>query len=186
MTELVFMLEEPSARAMLEGLLPRVGINVPTVRYVVFEGKHDLEKNVGKRIRGYRNPNARFIVIRDQDSSDDCVAIKCTLLGLCAEAAGPRALLARIFCRELETVYMGDLSAVEAALEVTGIARRQNERRFRKPDLIMTPSKELKSLTKGAYQKISGSRAIGLCLDVENSRSNSFKVLVSGIRHICA
>ncbi len=185
MIELVFMLEEPSARAMLEGLLPRIGLKLPTVRYVVFEGKHDLEKQVGKRIRGYRNPHARFIVIRDQDSNDDCGGLKAKLLGLCANGLGNRALLARIFCRELEAVYIGDLSAVEAALEITGIAQRQNERRFRSPDTLMTPSKELKQLTKGAYQKVSGSRAIGLQLDVNNTRSNSFKVLVSGLRNIC-
>lgn len=185
MNELVFMLEEPSARAMLEGLLPRIGINLPTVRYVVFEGKQDLEKQVAQRIRGYRNPNARFIVIRDQDSRNDCRALKARLLDLCGDAAGNRALLARIFCRELEAVYIGDLSAVEAALDITGLAKRQNGRRFRTPDMLMTPSKELKTLTKGAYQKISGSRAIGLLLDVENTRSDSFKVLVSGIRHIC-
>jgi Domain of unknown function (DUF4276) len=179
------MLEEPSARAMLEGLLPRIGINIPAVRYVVFEGKQDLEKQLAKRIRGYRNPNARFIVIRDQDSNNDCGELKAKLLGLCAHAIGNRALLARIFCRELETVYIGDLSAVETALEIKGVAKRQNERRFRSPDTLMKPSKELKTLTKGAYQKISGSRAIGLQLDVNNTRSNSFKVLVSGIRHIC-
>lgn len=158
---------------------------MPEVRYVVFEGKQDLEKHVARRIRGYRNPNARFIVIRDQDSTNDCVALKNRLFGLCADPAGERALLARIFCRELEAIYMGDLSAVEAALEVAGIARRQNERRFRKPDTLVTPSKELKTITRGTYQKISGSRAIGLQLDVHNARSNSFKVLVSGIRKVC-
>jgi Domain of unknown function (DUF4276) len=184
-TELVFMLEEPSARAMLEGLLPRIGLNLPTVRYVVFEGKQDLEKQVAKRIRGYRNPNARFIVIRDQDSNNDCGKLKAKLFGLCADAVGNRALLARVFCRELEAIYIGDLSAVEAALKITGISKRQNERRFRTPDTLMTPSNELKKLTGGAYQKISGSRAIGLQLDVDNTRSNSFKVLVSGIRQIC-
>lgn len=91
MTELVFMLEEPSARAMLQGLLPRIGINLPPVKYVVFEGKQDLEKQVGKRIRGYRNPKARFIVIRDQDSNNDCGALKAKLLGLCADGVGGRA-----------------------------------------------------------------------------------------------
>jgi Domain of unknown function (DUF4276) len=179
------MLEEPSARAMLEGIIPRIGIDGPTVRYVVFEGKQDLEKNVAKRVRGYRNPDARFIVIRDQDSANDCVALKENLLRLCS-GAGQRPLLARIFCRELEAVFIGDLSAVEAALDVTGVARLQNKSRFRQPDLIVAPSKELKKLTKGTYQKISGSRAIGLHLDIENTRSNSFKVLVSGIRRMCA
>lgn len=44
---LVFFLEEPSAKAMLEGLLPKLfdtEINEP--QYVVFEGKSDLEKQI--------------------------------------------------------------------------------------------------------------------------------------------
>lgn len=185
MTELVFLLEEPSARAMLEGLLPRIGVNIAMVRYIVFEGKQDLEKHVAKRIRGYRNPQARFIVIRDQDATNDCVALKKDLHGLCVDPANGRPLTVRVLCRELETIYIGDLLAVEAGLEVAGISQRQNERRFRNPDMLIKSSKDLHKLTRGAYQKISGSRAIGLRLDVENQRSNSFKVLVSGLRDIC-
>ena len=49
---LVFVLEEPSAREMLKGLLPRVLPGAVQVRYVVFEGKHDLEKNIIRRLRG--------------------------------------------------------------------------------------------------------------------------------------
>jgi hypothetical protein len=39
MSELVFMLEEPSARVMLEGLLPKMLPTEVIPRYVVFEGK---------------------------------------------------------------------------------------------------------------------------------------------------
>ena len=46
MSELVFMLEEQSARAMLEGLLPKLLPAEVTPRYVVFEGKQDLEKQL--------------------------------------------------------------------------------------------------------------------------------------------
>ncbi len=46
MKSLVFFLEEPSARAMLEGLLPRLLPDGWLVRYIVFEGKQDLEKQL--------------------------------------------------------------------------------------------------------------------------------------------
>ncbi len=53
---LVFFLEEPSVREMLKGLLPRVVPHVTTVTYIVFEGKQDLDKNVVRRLRGWRAP----------------------------------------------------------------------------------------------------------------------------------
>lgn len=40
MKEWVFFLEELSARAMLEGLLPRIVPQSVDVRYIVFEGKN--------------------------------------------------------------------------------------------------------------------------------------------------
>jgi len=46
MTQLVFFLEEPSAKAMLEGLLPRLLPESVYCRYVVFEVKQDLEKQM--------------------------------------------------------------------------------------------------------------------------------------------
>lgn len=56
MTTLVFFLEEPSAKEMLKGLLPRVLNETFQSRYVVFEGKQDLEKNLIKKLRGWRTP----------------------------------------------------------------------------------------------------------------------------------
>ena len=44
MMELVFFLEEPSAKEMLKGLLPRLIKNEIVYRFIVFEGKSDLEK----------------------------------------------------------------------------------------------------------------------------------------------
>ena len=68
MITLVFFLEEASAKAMLEGLLPRVLPNEVAPRYIVFEGKQDLEKQVEKRLRGWLAPNSRFVILRDRDA----------------------------------------------------------------------------------------------------------------------
>ena len=185
MKELVFLLEEPSARAMLEGLLPRLGVALPATRFMVFEGKSDLERQVTRRIRGYLNPEARFIVVRDQDAAPDCRSVKARLAEMCRAGGRPEALV-RIFCRELESLYLADLSAVERALGIPGLADRQREARFRAPDAVVSPSRELATLTRGRYQKIGGSRAIGPLLDVDNARSPSFRALVSGIRRLCS
>ena len=186
MIELVFLLEERSAQAMLEQLLPRLGFDLPEIRYMVFEGKRDLEANIVKKIRAYRNREARFMVVRDLDSHPQCRQLKARLVNLCASAT-ECPYLVRIFCTELETIYFAGLLAVERALTGVGrISRRQNERKFREPDRISSPSQELRALTGELYQKVNGSRLIGQHLDLTNPRSPSFVALVSGIRRLAA
>ena len=50
MKELVFLLEEASAKAMLESLLPRILHPDIHTRLIPFEGKQDLGDCVGMRI----------------------------------------------------------------------------------------------------------------------------------------
>lgn len=82
MSELVFLLEEASAEEMLKGLLPRLLPADLSVRYITFEGKSDLEKQLVRRLRGYLVPNAQFIVLRDKDAGD-CRLIKAGLVVKC-------------------------------------------------------------------------------------------------------
>ena len=184
MTELVFCLEEVSAKAMLEGILPRLFPSGGLVfRYMVFEGKQDLEKQLPRKLKGYRNQNARFLVLRDQDSNPNCADVKKRLRALCDHAGKPDALV-RIACRELESFYMADLAAVELGLGLHGLVQLQSTRKFRSPDYLGSPSKELSTLTKGKYQKVGGSRSIGVHLQLDNCRSDSFRNLVAGIKRI--
>ncbi len=184
MSHLVFLLEEPSAREMLNGLLPRLLPEYATFRCIVFEGKQDLEKNLVRRMRGYRVPGSRFVVVRDQDSGD-CKTIKQNLISLCGEAGRPDVLV-RIACREMESWYLGDLAAVEKGLGISKIVKHQRKIKFRAPDYIGSPSVELSRLTGGIYQKVSGSRSIGPFLNLLNRRSHSFGVFVDGIRKLAA
>lgn len=183
MSHLVFCLEEPSAKAMLENLLPRVLPDGLSVDYIVFEGKQDLHKQLGKRLRGWQRPDTRFIVIRDQDSSD-CGVTKAELASICAEA-GWADTLVRIACRELESWYLGDLQAVEQGLKLKGLARHQGSGKFRNPDTLVNAAEELKKLTKGKYQKLAGSRAIAPHLSLSDNKSTSFNVLIRGIGRVC-
>ncbi len=186
MKELVFLLEEASAKAMLDSLLPRLLDPSIVARTIVFEGKQDLERQLTQRLRGYLNPQARFLVLRDQDSEPDCITVKRGLTTRC-QAAGKQAVsLVRIACRELETIYLADLQAVENALGEAGIARQQQRAKFRQPDRLESPSAELRSLTRDRYQKVGGSRRIGRHLDLANQRSPSFKNLIGGIHRLQA
>ena len=59
MKTIVFFLEEPSAREMLAGILPRILPDDRQIRYVIFQGKQDLEKNLKTKQQGrkFRNPD---------------------------------------------------------------------------------------------------------------------------------
>ncbi len=184
MNELVFLLEEASAKVMLDGVLPRMLDAQIQTRMIVFEGKQDLEKQLVRRMRGYANPCARFIIMRDQDSTPDCRIVKKKLLGLCEQAGRKSVSLVRLACRELESFYLADLRTVEVALKISGLARHQNKARFRAPDQVLSPSSEMSKLTNNSYQKVSGSRQIGPHLEIENSRSDSFRNLIAGIRRL--
>ncbi|MDY6806305.1 MAG: DUF4276 family protein [Cyanobacteriota bacterium] len=183
MKELVFLLEEPSAKVTIQGILsnlmPEEEESNIAVRYIVFQGKQHLEKEITRKLKGYRNPEAIFIILRDQDSGD-CQVIKSKLKQKCEEANKSEAVV-RIACRELESWYLADLTAVEKAYNKTNLSSRQNEKKFRNPDVLGSPSKELKSLVP-EYQKINGSRTIAPYLNLENRRSRSFFHFIGSIK----
>ena len=182
MSELVFFLEEESAKALLERLFPFLipeGSQISS-RFIVFEGKQDLEKQLPKKLGGYLNPHARFIVMRDQDKGD-CRRIKRSLTSLCPASHRSRTII-RIACRELESFYLGDLQAVESGLGISGLAGKRNKAKFRDPDRLSSPARELEKLTGNRYQKIAGSRAIAPHLDLREPRSRSFHHLLQAIR----
>ncbi len=181
MSELVFLLEEPSAEAMLAGLLPRILPKGIRYRCIVFEGKQDLEAQLVRRIRGYRVPHSRFIILRDQDA-EDCHTVKARLTDLCLNARHPETLI-RIACKELESWYLGDLEAVQKGLKINGLAGLQDKRIYRTPDAVQSPARQLGRIAP-IYQKVAGSRAIGPHLKLDNVRSNSFAVFIKGVKCI--
>ena len=183
MRTLVFLLEEPSAEEMLKGVLPRILPEEVSVKYLVFEGKRDLERRLERRIRGWMLPHSFFVVIRDQDSGD-CLVIKNDLLEKC-KRAGKEDALVRIACRELESFYLGDLEAVEKGLGIRNLKKKQQRAKYRQPDSLRNAAMELNELTGKKYQKVSGSRAIGPYLRLDGTnQSHSFNKLIEGIKGI--
>lgn len=181
MVHIVFLLEERSAKAMLEVFVPRIVPAGTSLRFFPFEGKQDLEKNLERKLRGYLVPGARFVVLRDQDSAD-CQETKRRLAALCA-GAGRSDAVVRIACKELESWYLSDLHAVSQAYDKPNLVRQTGKARYRNPDGMDAPSRELRRLVP-EYQKIDGSRRIGAHLDPDNQKSRSFRHFVSAVRRL--
>ncbi len=177
MMELYFMLEEPSMKELLKMILPRVlpeGIQYHLIKH---EGKQDLEKSLPRKLRAITH-DARFIVVRDQDSAD-CYEIKKRLCDICS-SSGRKDTVVRIACHEMESWFLGDLQAVEKAYNIGGLSRRQQQRKYRNPDGLNNAAQELKKLVPG-YQKISGARTIGQHMDINRNCSASFRVFLEGV-----
>lgn len=183
MSELVILTEEPSARDLLEGLIPRLLPEGWTYRCINFEGKQDLEKRMGRTLRAWQNPGARFVVLRDQDSGE-CRAVKAGLLARCLAAGRPDALV-RIACRELEAWVLGDLRAFAEEFGAPAAERAIGKAKYRDPDLLGSAIQELRVFFP-AYQKRDGARRMGVRLDPARNSSSSFRVFCSGISKVVA
>lgn len=179
MPEIVFLLEEPSARDALEGMLLTVLPPDVQTKYLVFEGKQDLEKRMARTLRAWRTPDAKFIVLRDQDSGD-CYAIKKRLLERCREARREDRAIVRIACRELESWFLGDWSAIAAAFGVPRVSGFNDKAAYRNPDQVVNPAMEIKKHIP-SYQKRDGARRIGRHLKRDSNTSHSFCVFVDAV-----
>ena len=177
--KLVFLVEEASMRDTLNGLLPRVLPAGVIWQCIPHEGKSDLEKSIPRKLRAWKEPNVKFVVLRDQDSAD-CKKVKTQLVELCRQGGKADALV-RVVCRELEAWFIGDFRAVEIGMRVEGLTQLQGKVKFRQPDTLHTPFGELKKLIP-SYQKGSGARAIAPHLEPSRNQSKSFQAFIDGLR----
>ncbi|MBI5497778.1 MAG: DUF4276 family protein [Deltaproteobacteria bacterium] len=182
MKTLVILMEEQSAKALLEGLLPRILPGNTRVIPLVFQGKQDLESNITRKLQAWQDDKASFLILRDQDNAT-CKAVKDGLVRRC-QASGKRRWKVRVACRELEAWLLGDLAAVEAGLNLHGVAQMQGKKKFREPDNTQRPSDVLREVTGGAYQKVGGCRAIGPYLSLNKNASPSYRVFVDAVKEL--
>ena len=183
MKHLVFLLEEPSARDLLEGLLPKLLPATIYPYYFVFEGKQDLEAQMVRKLRGWRKPDSAFVVLRDQDAGD-CRKVKKGLAGLVAESDRAPSLV-RVACRELESWIVGDWQAISKAFERPELAAHGLKEAHRTPDLLVRPVETIRKFVP-EYQKRDGARRIGPLLDPDRNQSESFRAFCSGVRTLVA
>ncbi len=175
---LVFLLEEPSARDLLEGVLPKLVPETIRIQYLVFEGKQDLEQNIARKIRVWLAPNSRFMILRDQDAGD-CRNVKRLLLEKVPIERRAHVLV-RVACRELESWVLGDWNAIASAFEKPTLAANATKVPFRDPDKIAEPVDALKRVLPD-YRKRDGARRIGKILDPDQNASPSFQVFCRGV-----
>ena len=183
MRNLVFLLEEPSAKDLLEGLLPRLLPKDTAVYFLVFEGKQDLERQLVRKLRGWLLPASSFIVLRDQDAAD-CRIVRERLVKLVAESARQPALV-RVACRELESWVVGDWQAVAQAFDRPHLSAQSSKESFRNPDQLVRPVESLRKFIP-EYQKRDGARRVGVLLDPSRNQSASFRAFCTGIQRLVA
>jgi hypothetical protein len=82
----------------------------------------------------------------------------------------------RIACRELEAFFVGDWQAVAKAFEKPALAAHDRGAKFRNPDAVGSPSRELMRIIP-SYQKRDGARRIAPLLSPQRNRSRSFQAL---------
>ncbi len=166
----------------LKGILPRF-FPLLDFQCVPHKGKQDLAQSVPRKLRGWREPGVRFVVVQDQDSGD-CHAAKETLVELCRAARRPDTVV-RIVCRELEAWYVGDIDALSAAFPQAreSVLRNLRGARFRNPDSVVQPAKALADLIPN-FQKRQGARSMAQVISRDNNRSRSFQVFINGVQKL--
>ncbi|MCC7352812.1 MAG: DUF4276 family protein, partial [Anaerolineae bacterium] len=122
-----FLVEEESAEAALNILVPKiVGAGI-TFKIHTFQGKPDLLKNLPARLKGYRlwlPDDWRIIVLIDKDQRE-CMELKMELERVAREARlvtrsaaqgdDRFQVLNRLAIEELEAWFFGDVEAIATA-----------------------------------------------------------------------
>ena len=178
--KIVLLLEESSMKELLDIILPRIIPEDVSFLTIPHEGKSDLQKSIPNKLRGWNEPDVKFVIVHDQDSND-CLELKNELRNLC-NSAGKEALI-RISCHELESWYFGDLQAVSKAFNID-LTKYAKKSKFRVPDSIENPKSELKKMLPN-YGQREGARKIAKYMDISSNTSHSFNVFVSGIKALC-
>ena len=148
---IIFLTEEMSMEVTIKELLKRL---VPMLNegkdffIQSFNGKSGLEKNITKRMRAWNYGDPTFVIMKDADGGN-CLFIK-ERLARFARASGKNFKI-RIVCQELESWFLGDSEAVQAAFPRAQISNRTVK--YRNPDRLTNASDELSRIT-GDYSKV--------------------------------
>lgn len=182
--DLIFLLEEPSMKNVLEVILPKIIPEQLTYICIAHQGKQDLANSIPKKIKAFQYaPQTKFIIVHDQDSHD-CRTLKKELFEVCQQS-GKSDVLIRIICHELESWFLGDLAALEKAYNrpPQSLSKKQAEKKFRNPDQLNSAKQELKKLVKDYYPG-THSKAIAPYLSLTQNTSRSFQIFLDGIKKL--
>jgi len=199
-----FLVEEPSAEAALDVLLPRLVGRDVGYQIHPHEGKKDLLDRLPSKLRAYSKwipADWRLVVLVDLDG-DDCRKLKRQLetaaqtanLKTKSRAKGRQTfqVLNRIAIEELEAWFFGDVAALCVAYP--GVPQTLGEKKgFRDADGIKGGTWErLEAVLqkagyfRGGLAKIEAARRIAEHMDPGRNRSRSFHVFRDGLKAIVA
>lgn len=200
MTGLEVLLEEPSAKAFLEVVLPEVLAPGTDLEFRVFQGKEDLLRKLPNRPKGYSYyaTPPKILVLVDRDG-DDCLDLKRRLEGHCAATGLPTKtsvepgdlflVCNRIAVEELESWLLGDEDALRTVFP--RVAPYAAKATYRDPDAIRGGTWEAleRLLQRSGYypsglEKLACAAAVARHVKPERNRSRSFHVFVEGARSL--
>lgn len=195
-----FLVEEPSAKAALEQLLPRLLPAGHTFRIRAFEGWQDLLGDLKNVLRGYHRrilregeTDLRIVVLLDGDGI--CARRKASLEEHAAEAGlltkstarpgEPFYVLNRVAVQELEAWWLGDRAAIMAAYP--GVKPAHFKGLNRDCESLPKPNEALWEVLKLGRYFTNGKRKtqwaidIGQYVDPVRNTSASFRYFCEGL-----
>lgn len=198
------LVEELSAEAALQNLVPKIlGFDV-TFRIHTHQGKPDLIKKLPNRLAGYKHwlpDDWHIVVLMDLDSAD-CIDSKNQLEEIASDAGfitksaagqGRRfQVLNRLAIEELEAWFFGDIPALARVYPRIPVSLGQRAR-YRDPDTITGGTWEaLERVLQrigyhtGGLPKVAAAREISRHMEPQLNRSKSFQVFRDGLLAIVA
>ncbi len=195
-----FHLEEPSAEAALQNLLPEILGGRVGFRLHAYQGKPDLLNKLPSRLQGYRAwmPDYYYIVVLIDADREDCHALKAQLeiiarqAGLATKSAVLPGMsfqvLNRLAVEELEAWFFGDVDALRAAYPRIS-PHLEHSQTYRDPDTI--PGGTWEALQRLLHYhryplpgKISIAKKVSHHMNPDRNRSHSFQVFLQGLNAI--
>jgi hypothetical protein len=182
----VIMTEEESMNAFLRKVLPKAfpdrRENVDWL-LIPHPGKSALEASIPKKVRAWREPGVRFMIVRDNDGAN-CADVKARLLER-IPASSERPIRVRIVCQQLESWLLGDSDAIVAAFATAGRHPSFRTWTARNPDELTNAAQLVQELT-GTRAKVSRAGAIASHIDPSRNRSHSLGVFLDGLSQLFA
>ena len=178
---IIFLLEEPSMKYLLEGLLPRIFPGLQSGQHflcVPHQGKSDLDASIPKKLKAWQIEGDRFVILRDTDGAN-CLLLKARFVAMCSQSRRPDTLI-RLVCQELEAWYLGDLLALAEVFQDPKLNTPVMRKRFADPDAWQKPADQLTRMISG-FQKGATARAMAKTLESKRNTSRSFQVFVDGL-----
>lgn len=185
-TTLHVFTEEPSAKNVFEILLPKLLPKNTLFRIYPHQGKQDLEKALRTTVPSISKiPGSKILITRDQDAAN-CIEVKKRIKSIIGSNCHCDYYI-RIVCKELESWFLGDLTAVKLAYPRFKPEQHQGKADFRNVDLITNANHHLLKIIPEysnweTLPKLQVSENISPFLNLDKNTSTSFNNTIKAIR----